>query len=181
MARRRPDELIGENVWEEPPDAAGSLAHHEFERALRDQVAAHFEMFYAPYDRWFEYHVYPSAERLSVFFRDVTTRKEAERKIQLLNGELQSKVRELEASKLSLQEKSEDLEKFHDVVIGGELKMMELEVTAKGLSWSRVSRCGGVRPRWSLMRSTSSISSCVFRNGIAFEARPAFRDFSMAC
>jgi hypothetical protein len=99
----------------------------EFERAMGDQIAVHFEMFYAPYETWFEHHVYPSPERLSIFFRDVTARKQVERKVQQLNEELQRKVRELEDSKAELQEKNEDLESFHDVVVGRELKMMELE------------------------------------------------------
>ncbi|MDQ6734244.1 MAG: response regulator [Nitrospirota bacterium] len=127
MARRLPEDLIGKIIWDAFPDAAGSQVQQEFERALRDQTAAHFETFYAPYGRWFEHHVYPSEERLSIFFRDVTARKEAERKIHLLNDELESKVRELEESKAALEEKNGDLEKFHDVVVGRELKMIEME------------------------------------------------------
>ena len=42
-------------------------------------------------------------------------------------------ARRLEASKLELQDRINDLEKFHDVVVGRELKMMELENEIKRL------------------------------------------------
>ena len=47
--------------------------------------------------------------------------------LQQLNEELKTKVRQLEESKAALEEKNEDLEQFHDVVVGRELKMIELE------------------------------------------------------
>lgn len=48
-------------------------------------------------------------------------------------NEYEKVVRDLERSKEELQEKNEDLEKFHDVVVGRELKMMQLEKDAQEL------------------------------------------------
>jgi PAS domain S-box-containing protein len=133
MMRRHPDDLAGKNIWELCPDAAGSLAYQEWERAMRDQIPVHGEMYYAPLQSWFEHHAYPSREGLSIFFRDVTKRKQAERQIQDLNDELRRKVQELEESKQTLQDKNDDLEKFHDLVVGRELKMIELESEVRKL------------------------------------------------
>ena len=127
MVRRHPEELTGKPIWELFPDAAGSSAYQELDRAMRDHVPVHCEMLYAPLQSWFEHHVYPSSEGLSIFFRDVTKRKQAEKQIQDLNDELRRKVQELEESKQTLQERNDDLEKFHDLVVGRELKMMDLE------------------------------------------------------
>ena len=64
---------------------------------------------------------------------DITERKEAEQERERLLAQLQAERRRLETSKAELQEKIEDLEKFHDVVVGRELKMMEMEKEIKRL------------------------------------------------
>ena len=63
-------------------------------------------------------------------FRDVTEQKRAEAERERLLKELQMERRRLEISQTDLQEKIDDLEKFHDVVVGRELKMMQLEKEA---------------------------------------------------
>jgi PAS domain S-box-containing protein len=75
---RSREELLGEDVWEEFPDAAESTFRREYERAMGTQEAVTFEEFYPPLDAWFEAHAYPSETGLSVYFRDVTERKERE-------------------------------------------------------------------------------------------------------
>jgi len=51
---------------------------------------------------------------------DITARK-------LTDLELQAVVMDLKASKQALQEKIQDLERFHDLVVDRELKMIEQE------------------------------------------------------
>ncbi|HJU04581.1 MAG TPA: response regulator [Nitrospiraceae bacterium] len=65
---------------------------------------------------------------------DVTQRRFTENKIRTLNAELDQQVKayatvvqDLKASKTALQEKIQDLEKFEEVVVGRELKMIALE------------------------------------------------------
>ncbi|MER3422362.1 MAG: hypothetical protein C4293_03165, partial [Nitrospiraceae bacterium] len=64
--------------------------------------------------------------------------------MQILNAALDQKVRtyakvvqDLEASKADLQEKILDLEKFQEVVVGRELKMMALEKQVTALQRER--------------------------------------------
>jgi PAS domain S-box-containing protein len=127
MVQRHPEELSGKSIWECFPDAVDSHAYSEWRRAIREHVPVHCELFYPAFQSWFEHHAYPSPQGLSIFFRDITKRKKAERQIQDLNEELRRKVEELEESKQILQEKNLDLETFHDLVVGRELRMMELE------------------------------------------------------
>ena len=73
------DELIGEVHWDVFPEARGTLVETEYRRAMNDRVAIRFENFYAPWQRWFEIRVYPAKdEGVSVFYQDITRRKEIE-------------------------------------------------------------------------------------------------------
>ena len=58
---------------------------------------------------------------------DITERKQVEDALHEREAQLQETVAILEASRTALTDKVEELEMFHDVVVGRELKMMELE------------------------------------------------------
>jgi two-component system sensor histidine kinase UhpB len=88
--RRNPADIIGKNIWSEFPHAAGQRYHQMYERAMREQEYVSFEEYYALNDQWFEAHVYPSQEGLSIFLRDVTFRKKAEQEIIEANQMLES-------------------------------------------------------------------------------------------
>ena len=81
LMRRPRDELLGRIVWEEFPEAVGSTFQREYQRAMATQTAVHFEECYPPLDIWVDVRAYPSADGLSVFFRDVTRRKRAEERL----------------------------------------------------------------------------------------------------
>jgi PAS domain-containing protein len=134
LARRSLSELLGRTIWEVFPELAETVAYNELHRAMAEQVAVHYEVLSVPYQIWFENDAYPSKDGLSIFFRDVTARKAADLKIKQLNEELSAKVaeyaqllEELKQSRAILQERNQDLERFHDAVVGRELKMMQLE------------------------------------------------------
>ena len=58
---------------------------------------------------------------------DITERRQQEKEIRHLNTSLEKRVEELQQSRLELHEKVIDLEQFEDVVVGRELKMIEME------------------------------------------------------
>ncbi|MFW5956048.1 MAG: PAS domain-containing protein [Halorhabdus sp.] len=76
---RPPDELVGQYIWDafEP----GTEAEAAFEEALETMESSSFDEYYEPLETWFESHVYPSEDGLSVYFTDITERNERERKL----------------------------------------------------------------------------------------------------
>ncbi|WP_051243555.1 PAS domain-containing hybrid sensor histidine kinase/response regulator [Azohydromonas australica] len=73
-------ELLGRSIWEAFPEAAGSRFQREYEHALATGTVVRFEQRYEPLDRLFEVTAYPSEEGgLTVYFRDVTEREQAQR------------------------------------------------------------------------------------------------------
>ncbi|HET9439086.1 MAG TPA: PAS domain S-box protein [Longimicrobiales bacterium] len=71
--------LIGRSALDVFPEGVGSRIHQELERARNEEHAIEFEAWYEPGQRWFEVRAYPSDHGgLTVYFRDVTRRKEAQ-------------------------------------------------------------------------------------------------------
>ncbi|RTY95140.1 PAS domain S-box protein [Flavobacterium sp. GT3R68] len=75
---RRPEEMIGKNIWVEFPEGIGKPFYKAYYEAVEKQQYTYLEEYYAPYDVWFENHIYPSADGLSIFFKDVTEKKRAD-------------------------------------------------------------------------------------------------------
>ncbi|GAB3666324.1 PAS domain S-box protein [Halopiger thermotolerans] len=83
-------ELLGERLWDQFPEAENDDAVREsFETAMETQEPTSYEHYYEPIDAWFEVTVYPSETGLSVYFRDVTERREYERKLEASNERLE--------------------------------------------------------------------------------------------
>ncbi|MCS0584733.1 EAL domain-containing protein [Massilia pinisoli] len=78
---RRPEDLIGKIMWDEFPEAVGGPFYDTYKRAMEDEEFATCESYYAPLGIWIEVRAYPSREGLTVFFADVTERKEAESRL----------------------------------------------------------------------------------------------------
>jgi PAS domain S-box-containing protein len=76
LLRKSDAELLGSNVWLVFSNA--EAFRQQYERAVAENRPAHFEEYYARLATWFEVHAYPSADGISVYFRDVTQRKQTE-------------------------------------------------------------------------------------------------------
>jgi PAS domain S-box-containing protein len=72
------EDLLGKNIWEEFRPAVESAFWREYHRARNDDVVVRFEEFYPPLNGWFAVHAYPSVDGLSVYFQNITERKERE-------------------------------------------------------------------------------------------------------
>ena len=73
------ESVLGRSLWEIFPALIGSDVEKEYRRALDQNVPVHLEI---PSQRlpgvWLEIRIYPYLDGLSVFFRDITSRKQAE-------------------------------------------------------------------------------------------------------
>jgi len=85
LARPR-TELVGRVVWDEFPDAVGSVFEREYKRAAAARSTASFEAFFPPLGSWFEVRAFPADSGLSVFFHDITEAVERRRREQFLAG-----------------------------------------------------------------------------------------------
>ena len=79
------ESLIGQTLWSLYPEAKESEFYRELSRALTEEVPVHLDgvSTIAP-DKWFEAHAYPSPDGLSIYLRDITSRKRAEEERQEL-------------------------------------------------------------------------------------------------
>lgn len=78
MIRKDSSDLIGKNIWEIFPQSVGSNTHKAFLQAMETQQFVSNIDYYAPLDLWQENHIYPSANGISVFIRDISDRKKSE-------------------------------------------------------------------------------------------------------
>ena len=72
-------ELIGQHFWTVFPQTDGSEAYGHHLRAMTERTSAHYETLSSLLGRWIEVHVHPTSEGgLSVYFRDISDRKQVE-------------------------------------------------------------------------------------------------------
>ncbi|KYC38731.1 guanylate cyclase [Scytonema hofmannii PCC 7110] len=72
------EELLGNNFWKTYPIAINTVFYQRYHEAMKTKKHIQFEEFYPPSERWLEVNVYPDDEGLSIFFRDITERKQME-------------------------------------------------------------------------------------------------------
>ena len=61
--------------------AVGSATYHAFNKAMKEQQFVSNTDYYAPLDLWQSNYIYPSPNGLSIFIRDITEQKRAEKEI----------------------------------------------------------------------------------------------------
>ena len=72
------EKILGKNVWEVFPEHVGSVFYQKYHEAMREQKTVYFEALSPVTGRWVEVNAYLSEEGLSVYYRDITDRKQAE-------------------------------------------------------------------------------------------------------
>jgi PAS domain S-box-containing protein len=96
--------IIGKSVWDVFSDAVDTPFYSFYHLAVEQQTIQHFESFYERDAIWFEVSAYPSASGLSIYFRDITQRKNAETQLNELNENLRNFTSELLESQKGLEQ-----------------------------------------------------------------------------
>ncbi|ELY77605.1 PAS domain S-box protein [Natrinema gari] len=83
LLQRSESELLGKQLWEVFPDLPEiDPVWDAFHTALETQEPTSYELYYDTLDFWVESNLYPSETGISVYFRDVTERRERERELE---------------------------------------------------------------------------------------------------
>lgn len=85
------EHIIGKNLWDvygnaDPAMNMRNKFYTEYHKAVAEQVSVHFEAYMASLGKWFDVNAYPSEDGLSVYFMDITRRKEEEEHLRLLES-----------------------------------------------------------------------------------------------
>ncbi len=86
LLERRREQLYGKVIWDEFPEARGSIFEAQYRQAVESGESISFEAYYPPLSRWFSIHAYPSDEGLAIYFQDITSRQALHARLQLLNA-----------------------------------------------------------------------------------------------
>ena len=78
LLRRSRHELLGKVIWDEFPEALDSPFQDNYERASRTGQPVVFEAPFDPLGGWYELSAWPGPDGLSVYFREITRRREVE-------------------------------------------------------------------------------------------------------
>ncbi len=74
---RRRDELLGRSIWEEFPEARGTVFEERYRAALDNDEPVDFEAPYDPLGGLYELRAWPGPDGLIVYFREITERRRA--------------------------------------------------------------------------------------------------------
>ena len=74
------DDIMGQNLWERFPELVKTKCEETFRRTMETNEIQHFEaQGMHKTGQWFDFSVYPSSEGISVYWRDITERKNLEK------------------------------------------------------------------------------------------------------
>jgi len=82
------EEVIGKNLWDAYSDAKSLAFYREYHEAMESGKAVHFEEFYPTLNLWFDVSAYPSADGLSIYFRDITATRRQAKEMEAQNAKL---------------------------------------------------------------------------------------------
>jgi len=85
---KRKEDLLGRIIWDVFPNAVGNQYYQELHRAFASQEIIRSEHYYEPFGKWFENHIYPSSDGVTVFTSDITWRKRLESELRETNQRL---------------------------------------------------------------------------------------------
>jgi PAS domain S-box-containing protein len=82
---KKKKDLIGQSAWEVFPKSVGGTPYKIYHQAVKTNKPVISEYFWDSALKWFSIHAYPSEHGLTVFFSDITQRKQIESNLRFLS------------------------------------------------------------------------------------------------
>ncbi|MDZ8240444.1 MAG: GAF domain-containing protein [Nostoc sp. ChiQUE01a] len=82
LLQKPQNQLLGKSIWKVFPRILGTTFEKQYRQAVLKQTSVEFEEFYPPLNRWFQVHAYPGKNGLSVYFQDITERRQTAEALQ---------------------------------------------------------------------------------------------------
>ncbi|MGZ3849061.1 MAG: sensor histidine kinase [Flavisolibacter sp.] len=79
------EQALGQVVWDCFSPEVKKAYYPHYQEIIREQKSQHLEMYSERLGMWIEFSGYPADQQLSVFFRDITERKNAEQELKKLS------------------------------------------------------------------------------------------------
>jgi PAS domain S-box-containing protein len=73
--------LIGNVIWDLFPDVVDSDYYADCHQAMNERTPVHRDDFWPRYNIWFENHIFPIQNGIAIMFRDITERKQLEKRL----------------------------------------------------------------------------------------------------
>lgn len=84
LLERSRSELLGRSIWQEFPQAVGSMFERQYRETVEKNSTSRFEAYFEPLDAWFDVNAYPTEDGLAVYFQEVTAKRRAAEQLLLL-------------------------------------------------------------------------------------------------
>lgn len=142
LLERTPGEILGKHAFEVFPYLKHSAWHDMFGQVRKDREPRTSEGRFEPLDKWFEARIEATDDGLAVFFRDITERRRAEQRQQLMMRELDHRVKNNLAAVLAIAENSlreaHSLVDFSDSFVGRIRAMASMHSLLAARRWEGV-------------------------------------------
>ena len=92
MTRRTRDQLIGNKGLDVYPTVRGTLLEEQLKQAEKSQLSRHFTTYLPITKLWVRITIYPSAEGLAVFIKNINEQKKAEEELNWTRSNLESLI-----------------------------------------------------------------------------------------
>lgn len=99
--KKTKEEILGKSIWNLFPELTESKIYKQYQNVMNFKTSVHFEAFLQRFGIWTEIHAYPYQDGLSIYFRDISMRKQIEEEFELLEERF-SKAFNLSPSMVSI-------------------------------------------------------------------------------